>query len=79
MRGVCVCKVLASSSPSFNAGDYVTGTVGWTEVAIAPAEALQKVEVPANGRVTDALGVLGMTGLTAYQGESCAEFHSISF
>lgn len=44
------------------------GTVGWTEYAIIPSEALQPINIPANGKLTDALGVLGMTGLTAYFG-----------
>ena len=44
------------------------GTVGWTEYAIVHSKALQKVDIPKNGRLTDALGVLGLTGLTAYFG-----------
>lgn len=44
------------------------GTVGWTEYAIIHSEALQPINIPANGKLTDALGVLGMTGLTAYFG-----------
>jgi len=68
MRGSAICKVLASKSASFSVGDYATGGTGWTEVAILPAKELIKIDIPSNGKVTDALGVLGGTGLTAYFG-----------
>ncbi|KAL8838561.1 MAG: hypothetical protein Q9176_004958 [Flavoplaca citrina] len=68
MRGACIGIIKASKSPSFPVGSYATGTVGWTEYAIVHSKSLQKVEIPENGRLTDALGVLGMTGLTAYFG-----------
>ena len=68
MRGACIGIIKASKSPSFPIGSYATGTVGWTEYAIVHSKALQKIEIPENGRLTDALGVLGMTGLTAYFG-----------
>jgi hypothetical protein len=68
MRGVCIGKVKASKSSSFPVGSYAMGSVGWTEIAVVPEKQLEKVEIPDNGQVTDALGVLGMTGLTAYFG-----------
>lgn len=68
MRGAVVARVLASKSPKFSAGDIVTGEPGWTELAVVNAKHLAKTQIPANGRATDALGVLGLTGLTAYFG-----------
>lgn len=70
MRGASVARVLASTNARFRAGDLVTasGPV-WAEVLALPASQVARVEaVPAGGRVTDVLGVLGMTGLTAYFG-----------
>ncbi|KAI4102547.1 MAG: hypothetical protein LQ339_004564 [Xanthoria mediterranea] len=68
MRGACIGLIKASKSPSFPTGSHAMGTVGWTEYAIVHSKALQKVDVPKNGKLTDALGVLGLTGLTAYFG-----------
>ena len=68
MRGAIIGKIVHSKSPSFTPGNYVTCSAGWTELAIMPANEVTLLEVPSNGKVTDALGVLGMTGLTAYFG-----------
>ncbi|KAL8916125.1 MAG: hypothetical protein Q9208_008692 [Pyrenodesmia sp. 3 TL-2023] len=68
MRGAAIGVVKASRSDAFPIGSYATGTVGWTELAIVHSKNLEKVDIPKNGRITDALGVLGMTGLTAYFG-----------
>ncbi|KAH8593817.1 hypothetical protein B0O99DRAFT_546405 [Bisporella sp. PMI_857] len=68
MRGFVIAKVLASKSSKVVPGDYVTCSSGWREVAIVPSAELNKVNIPSNGKVTDALGVLGGTGLTAYFG-----------
>lgn len=68
MRGMVIGKILASKAPSFSPGNYVTCTPGWTELSILDSKEVTLLEVPSNGRVTDALGVLGATGLTAYFG-----------
>merc|ERR1712144_12462 len=68
MRGAVIGKVLASKSSKFSTGNYVTAQPGWSEVAIVADKEASLLEVPENGKVTDALGVLGMTGLTAYFG-----------
>ncbi|KAI4232822.1 MAG: hypothetical protein LQ352_008299, partial [Teloschistes flavicans] len=68
MRGVAIGIIKASRSSSFPVGSHAVGRVGWTEYAIANEKDLEKTDVPSNGRVTDALGVLGTTGLTAYFG-----------
>lgn len=73
MRGVAIGKVVASKASSFSVGDYATVMSGWTELSVAAADGsdrknLTKINIPENGRVTDFMGVLGMTGLTAYFG-----------
>jgi NADPH-dependent curcumin reductase CurA len=68
MRGGALGKIVASKSSKFSLGDYVTATSGWTELAIMPAKEVSLLSIPENGRLTDAMGVLGGTGLTAYFG-----------
>ena len=62
-----VGKVVESRAPEFQAGDIVTGMLGWRLYNAAKAAALRKVD-PRVAPVTTALGVLGMPGLTAYVG-----------
>ena len=68
MRGAVLAKVIASKSSKLPVGSYVTCVSGWTEVAIVNAKDATLLEVPPNGKPTDAMGVLGMTGMTAYFG-----------
>lgn len=73
MRGFTIGKVVASKAPSFSVGDYASAMSGWTELSVAAADGsdrknLAKINPPENGRITDSMGVLGMTGLTAYFG-----------
>jgi NADPH-dependent curcumin reductase CurA len=70
MRGATIAKILATKSKKFSVGDLVTANPGWTEVAvIADSDpALQLANIPSNGKITDVLGCLGSTGLTAYFG-----------
>jgi hypothetical protein len=59
MRGQVIGTVKASKSQKFPVGSIATGTVGWTEAAVAKDKHLQRVVLPKNGRLTDALSVLG--------------------
>nr|POE51558.1 putative nadp-dependent oxidoreductase yfmj [Quercus suber] len=68
MRGNGVGTIIASKSPNFKAGEVVAAHSGWTELAVLTEKDLEKLDLPSNGRMTDSLGVLGMTGLTAYFG-----------
>jgi NADPH-dependent curcumin reductase CurA len=68
MRGNGVGKILASKSPKFSPGDIVSADSGWTELAVLKDDLVQPIDLPPNGRMTDSLGVIGMTGLTAYFG-----------
>lgn len=68
MRGGAIGKVKLSKSSKLPVGTYVYAGMGWTELAIMAEKDCEKLEIPEDGKITDALGVLGMTGLTAYFG-----------
>lgn len=69
MRAGAIARVIASRSDKAKTGDIVTALTGFAEVRILPEAAVDApIELPANGKVTDLLGVIGMTGLTAYFG-----------
>ena len=61
MRGGAIGVIKASKSDDFPVGSIATGTPGWTELAVVRSKELESVEVPKNGRITDALGVFGKT------------------
>lgn len=66
MRGESVGVVVASRSSKWKEGDWAVGMSGWTEIAVLNEKELEGIE--GSQRMTDALGVVGMTGLTAYFG-----------
>jgi NADPH-dependent curcumin reductase CurA len=69
VRAAGIGRVVASNHPAYEEGKLVQGFVGWQEWLVASDEApmLPVAEVP--GVATSAyLGVLGMTGLTAWVG-----------
>nr|POE63568.1 putative nadp-dependent oxidoreductase yfmj [Quercus suber] len=68
MRGNGVGTIIASKNPKFQEGEVVAAHSGWTEVAVLTEKEVEKLDLPSNGRMTDSLGVLGMTGMTAYFG-----------
>lgn len=59
MRGQTIGVVKASKAPAFPVGSVAVGTTGWSELALAKAKHLEKANIPKNGRLTDALSVLG--------------------
>ncbi|MFG2300111.1 NADP-dependent oxidoreductase [Actinacidiphila glaucinigra] len=67
MHGGAVGRVVASGAEGFAPGDHVLHPLGWREYALAKAEAVVKVD-PGLAPLSTYLGVLGMTGLTAYAG-----------
>ncbi len=69
MEGRVVGRVVRSRDPAFGEGDYVHGGYGWQLYSAVPANGLLKLD-PAEARLSTALGVLGMPGLTAYVGLS---------
>lgn len=62
-----LAEVVESRAPEFAVGDIVTGMLGWRLYNLARPVELRKVD-PKIAPVTTALGVLGITGLTAYFG-----------
>ncbi|KAJ5658265.1 uncharacterized protein N7484_001914 [Penicillium longicatenatum] len=71
MRGQSIAQVVevgSSLTSKFKTGEWVVAYSGWQEYALMGAKEVEKVTLPAGGRPTDAMSVLGMTGLTAYFG-----------
>jgi NADPH-dependent curcumin reductase CurA len=67
MEGGAVGEVVESRDPGFKPGDTVMHMLGWRDEAVAPASALNKL--PDLGVAPQAfLGILGLTGGTAYFG-----------
>ncbi|MEL6636620.1 MAG: NADP-dependent oxidoreductase [Bacteroidota bacterium] len=67
MRAGAVGKVIASQHADYAVGDYVYGSTGVQQYALSDGEGLFKVQtgmVP----LSNYLGVMGMTGFTAYFG-----------
>jgi NADPH-dependent curcumin reductase CurA len=62
-----VAKVVASKNKNFAEGDYVSGLLSWKTQQISTGEGLLKVDGD-KAPLSTYLGVLGMTGLTAYLG-----------
>lgn len=67
MASGCIAEVIASKHESFQKGEFVSGMLEWKEIQASKGFGLIKVD---NSKVplTAYLGVLGMTGLTAYFG-----------
>ena len=69
-----VAQVIESRMPDYACGDLVFNTNGWVEYALMgegvsrPAYMIPRRLDPAKGKISYALGVLGMLGLTAYAG-----------
>jgi NADPH-dependent curcumin reductase CurA len=68
MRGSGIGLIIASKSSKFPVGTYATGMCGWSEYAVLKEKFVEPLDLPEGAVPTDALGVLGMTGLTAYFG-----------
>jgi NADPH-dependent curcumin reductase CurA len=62
-----IAEVIESKNSRFRNGDHVFGMLQWKEIQAAKADALIKVD-PDKAPLSAYLGVLGMTGLTAYLG-----------
>lgn len=63
-----VARVIASRNARFAVGEHVWGFLDWAErVRVPRGEGLHKID-PALGRISHAVSVLGMPGLTAWIG-----------
>ncbi|MFG2953609.1 NADP-dependent oxidoreductase [Streptomyces sp. NPDC048291] len=67
MDGPAVGRVLVSNAEGFAPGDHVVHVLGWRDYAVVDAATAQKVD-PDLAPLTAYLGVLGVTGITAYIG-----------
>jgi NADPH-dependent curcumin reductase len=68
MRGVTLGEVIASRDARVEVGACVTGLLGWQDYAVVRASAVQVLQCDPRRPVTDYLGVMGSSGLTAYFG-----------
>ena len=66
MVGHTVSEVVESRHPGFRAGHLVTGYDGWQQFAVSNGKDLRRID--SSVKMSTALGVLGMPGLTAYVG-----------
>ena len=67
MDGGAIGEVLESNAEGVNVGDFVQHMSGWRDEAVVPARTAQKL--PDLGAAPERfLGVLGVTGMTAYFG-----------
>lgn len=60
-----IAEVITSNNDNFKAGDFVNGMLQWKEFQISNGKGLNKVD-PDKASLSAYLGVLGLTGLTAY-------------
>ncbi len=68
MRSLASGIVEVSNHPDYQAGDWVTGMLGWQEYAAVDAQVISH-KIDRNGPpMSTSLGVLGINGLTAYFG-----------
>ncbi|NED22468.1 NADP-dependent oxidoreductase [Streptomyces sp. SID9913] len=67
MQGGAVGEVIASNAEGVAVGDHVLHFYGWREYAVVEAKNAVRVD-PEAAPLSAYLGVLGMTGLTAYAG-----------
>ena len=62
-----VAKVIASKNKNFATGDFVSGMLSWKTKQVSTGEGLLMVD-GSKAPLSAYLGILGMTGLTAYLG-----------
>lgn len=67
MIGETVGEIIQSRSQDFPVGTHVVGQLGWQEMAVSDGQGLRKVDVD-GAPMSAHLGVLGMTGVTAWYG-----------
>ncbi len=67
IHGGTIGRVIESRSEDLKEGDYVMGMMGWEEYSTVSADSVEKVN-PDFAPLSSYLGLLGLTGLTAYFG-----------
>ncbi len=64
-----IAEVMESNNTTFSKGDWISGNLRWSQFQISNGDGLSKID-PNLAAPSTYLGVLGMTGLTAYLGLS---------
>jgi NADPH-dependent curcumin reductase CurA len=67
MEGGAIGRVVGSEGGPFEKGDYVLSMLGWRDYFVSDGSGLRKID-PAIAPIQAYLGVLGLTGFTAYVG-----------
>lgn len=67
MDAQTVGEVVLSRHPDFRIGELVAGYHGWQDYAISDGKRLSRID-PRQGPISNAVGVFGLPGLTAYVG-----------
>ena len=67
LEGGCVGEVVQSRNPEFSEGQFVLGALGWRQFWKSNGEGVQVID-PDLAPLQAYLGVLGMTGMTAWVG-----------
>jgi NADPH-dependent curcumin reductase CurA len=67
LYGGAVGEVIETRSKHFSKGDFVTGFLPWQHYAAADEKTVRRID-PQIAPITASLGVLGLTGITAYIG-----------
>lgn len=62
-----IAEVISSKNPNFKEGDFVSGMLKWQQFQLSKGVGLNKVDKN-SAPLTAYLGVLGLTGMTAYLG-----------
>lgn len=62
-----IAEVVETNRSDFQKGDFVSGILEWKEYQTSTGKGLNKVD-PTVAKLSSYLGILGMTGLTAYLG-----------
>src|SRR5262245_29444659 len=65
LTGGAVGQVVASRNERFAEGAWVVHDLGWREAALSDGKGVREVD-PTLGPISTSLGVLGMTGMTAF-------------
>lgn len=67
IEGGVVAEVIETNHPDFTKGDYVQGMLQWKQFQTCTGKGIQKID-GSKAPLSAYLGVLGLTGITAYVG-----------
>ncbi len=67
LKSGIIAEIVESKHPNFELGGFVSGLLEWKEMQVSKGEGLMKIDSKI-APLTSYLGVLGITGLTAYLG-----------